>query len=301
MSEKVVVGTRGSKLALAQTEKVVKKLREAGYEVEVRIIKSTGDIMKDRPLYEFKGMGAFVRTLEQALVKGEIDVAVHSYKDVPSARMEGTSIAAVLERDSPCDVFISRDGSKLEEIKPNAVVGTSSLRRRAQLKRIRPDLRFENLRGNVDTRLRKLREGLYDAIVLAEAGLIRLGLDKEVEYQRLDPETFVPPANQGIIAVETREGEENLVEFMNDEKTALEAEVERAVLRELGIGCAVPAGIYAEYRGKVRLICQILSPDGEEELRIDEKLNPENAVEEAREVARNLKDEIDTILRPRSS
>ncbi len=289
MSEKVVVGTRGSKLALAQTEKVVKKLREAGYEVEVRIIKSTGDIMKDRPLYEFKGMGAFVRTLEQALVKGEIDVAVHSYKDVPSARMEGTSIAAVLERDSPCDVFISRDGSKLEEIKPNAVVGTSSLRRRAQLKRIRPDLRFENLRGNVDTRLRKLREGLYDAIVLAEAGLIRLGLDKEVEYQRLDPETFVPPANQGIIAVETRDGEENLVEFMNDEKTALEAEVERAVLRELGIGCAVPAGIYAEYRGKVRLICQILTPDGREVASVKETLNPSSAVEEAREIAKNIR------------
>ncbi len=289
MSEKVVVGTRGSKLALAQTERVVKKLREAGYEVEVRIIKSTGDIMKDRPLYEFKGMGAFVRTLEQALLRGEIDVAVHSYKDVPSARMERTSIAAVLERDSPCDVFISRDGSRLEEIKPNAVIGTSSLRRRAQLKMVRPDLRFENLRGNVDTRLRKLREGYFDAIVLAEAGLIRLGLDKEVEYQRLNPETFVPPANQGIIAVETREGEEELVEFMNDERTALEAEVERAVLRELGIGCAVPAGIYAEYRGKVRLICQILTTDGREVVKVEETLNPSSAVEEAREIAKDIR------------
>ncbi len=289
MSEKVVVGTRGSKLALAQTEKVVKKLREAGYEVEVKIIKSTGDIMKDRPLYEFKGMGAFVRTLEQALLRGEIDVAVHSYKDVPSARMEGTSIAAVLERDSPCDVFISRDGSKLEEIKSKAVVGTSSLRRRAQLKMVRPDLRFENLRGNVDTRLRKLREGHFDAIVLAEAGLIRLGLDREVEYQRLDPETFVPPANQGIIAVETRKGEEELVEFMNDKRTALEAEVERAVLRELGIGCAVPAGIYAEYRGKVRLICQILTTDGREVVKVEDTLNPSSAVEEAREIAKGIR------------
>ncbi len=296
MPEKVVVGTRGSKLALAQTEEVVRRLKEEGYEVEIRIIKSTGDIMKDRPLHEFKGMGAFVRTLELALVDGEIDVAVHSYKDVPSSRVEGTSIAAVLERESPCDVFISRDGSTLEEIKEGAVVGTSSLRRRAQLKWYRPDLRFENLRGNVDTRLRKLEEGLYDAIVLAEAGLIRLGLAGRIRYQKLNPDVFVPPANQGIIAVETREGEENLVDFMNDERTALEAEVERAVMRELGIGCAVPAGIYARYEGKVRLICQILSVDGDEEFRIDEELSPKTAIEEAREIARNFKREISHLI-----
>ena len=296
MSEKVVVGTRGSKLALAQTEKVVRKLKEAGYEVEIRIIKSAGDIMKDKPLYEFKGTGAFVRTLELALIDGEIDIAVHSYKDIPSVRVEGTSIAAVLKRDSPCDVFIARNGSTLEDIKEGALIGTSSLRRRAQLKWYRPDLRFENLRGNVDTRLRKLNEGLYDAIVLAEAGLIRLGLAEKIRYQRLNPEIFVPPANQGIIAVETRKGEEDIVSFMNDEKTALEAEVERAVIRELGIGCAVPAGIYARYEGKVRLICQILSVDGAEEVKIDEELNPNTAVEEAREIARNLKEEIKHLI-----
>ncbi len=296
MSEKVVVGTRGSKLALAQTEKVVRKLKEAGYEVEIRIIKSAGDIMKDKPLYEFKGTGAFVRTLELALIDGEIDIAVHSYKDVPSVRVEGTSIAAVLKRDSPCDVFIARNGSTLEDIKEGALIGTSSLRRRAQLKWYRPDLRFENLRGNVDTRLRKLNEGLYDAIVLAEAGLIRLGLAEKIRYQRLNPEIFVPPANQGIIAVETRKGEEDIVSFMNDEKTALEAEVERAVIRELGIGCAVPAGIYARYEGKVRLICQILSVDGAEEVKIDEELNPNTAVEEAREIARNLKEKIKHLI-----
>lgn len=296
MSEKVVVGTRGSKLALAQTEKVVRRLKEAGYEVEIRIIKSTGDIMKDRPLYEFKGMGAFVRTLELALIDGEIDIAVHSYKDIPSTRVEGTSIAAVLERDSPCDAFIARDGSTLDDIKEGAIVGTSSLRRRAQLRYYRPDLRFENLRGNVDTRLRKLREGSYDAIVLAEAGLIRLGLAEKIRYQKLPAEIFVPPANQGIIAVETRKGEENLVDFMNDKKAALEAEVERAVIRELGIGCAVPAGIYARYEGKVRLICQILSVDGTEEIRIEEDLNPDTAVEEAKEIARNLKERIKHLI-----
>lgn len=287
MSEKIVVGTRGSKLALAQTERVVKKLREEGYDVEIKIIKSTGDIMKDKPLYEFKGMGAFVRSLELALIKGEIDVAVHSYKDIPSSRVEGVTVAAVLERDSPCDAFIAKDGSTIESIKEGAIIGTSSLRRRAQLKLYRPDFKFENLRGNVDTRLRKLKEGPYDAIVLAEAGLIRLGL--KIKYQRLDPERFVPAANQGIIAVETREGEENLVEFMNDKKTALEAEVERAVIRELGVGCAIPAGVYAEYRGKVRLICQVLYNG---EIRVDEKLSPSTAVDEAIEIAKQIKEKI---------
>ncbi len=285
MSEKIVVGTRGSKLALAQTAKVVEKLREKGYDVEIRIIKSTGDIMKDKPLYEFKGSGAFVRALEHALVRGEIDIAVHSYKDIPSNMLEGVTVSAVLERDSPHDAFIARNGESLEEIKPNAVIGTSSLRRRAQLSLYRPDLRFENIRGNVDTRLRKLREGLYDAIVLAEAGIQRLGLN--VKYQRLPIEKFVPPANQGIIAVQTREGDEDLVKFMNHEETWISAEVERTVMKELGIGCAIPAGIYAECRGKVRLIVQVIK-DGKE-FRIDETLSKTNAIEEAREIAKNLK------------
>ncbi len=288
MPERVVVGTRGSKLALAQTSRVVERLKERGYDVEVKIIKSTGDVMKDKPLYEFKGSGAFVRTLERALVRGEIDVAVHSYKDIPSKMLEGVKVSAVLERDSPYDVFLSRDGSSVDEIKRNAVIGTSSLRRRAQIGLYRPDLRFENIRGNVDTRLRKLREGLYDAIVLAEAGLMRLGLD--VEYHRLPIEKFVPSANQGIIAVQTRVGEEDLVEFVNDEKTWIEAEVERAVMRELGIGCAIPAGIYAECRGKVRLLVQIIK--GGRELKVDELLNRKSAVEEAREIARELKGSI---------
>jgi len=285
MSEKIVVGTRGSKLALAQTAKVVEKLREKGYDVEIRIIKSTGDIMKDKPLYEFKGSGAFVRALEHALVRGEIDIAVHSYKDIPSNMLEGVTVSAVLERDSPHDAFIARNGESLEEIKPNAVIGTSSLRRRAQLSLYRPDLRFENIRGNVDTRLRKLRDGLYDAIVLAEAGIQRLGLN--VKYQRLPIEKFVPPANQGIIAVQTREGNEDLVKFMNHEETWISAEVERTVMKELGIGCAIPAGIYAECRGKVRLIVQVIK-DGKE-FRIDETLSKTNAIEEAREIAKNLK------------
>ncbi len=290
MSERIVVGTRGSKLALAQTEKVVKKLKEEGYETEIRTIKTSGDILKDKPLHEFKGIGAFVRAIDEALAEGEIDIAVHSYKDVPSDRVKNTVIAAVLERESPCDAFITRDGSTIDDLESNSVIGTSSLRRRAQIKRYRWDLKLENLRGNVDTRLRKLNEGIYDAILLAEAGLIRLGLDEKVKYQRLSPEIFVPSANQGIIAVATRSGEEDLVSFMNHPKTALEAAVEREVIKELGVGCAVPVGIFAEWNGKVRLICEILSHDGKQEVRVEETLSPSTAIEEAREIARELKE-----------
>ena len=286
---RIVVGTRGSKLALAQAEKVVKKLEEEGYKPEIKIIKSMGDIMRNKPLHEFKGVGAFVRTLDSALADGKVDIVVHSYKDVPSDRIKGTVIAAVLERESPCDAFISRNGKTLDELENNSVIGTSSLRRRAQLKRYREDLRFENLRGNLDTRLRKLKDGLYDAIVVAEAGLIRLNLVDKIDCQRLNPEIFVPSANQGIIAVATRVGEEDLVLFMNHEKTDLEAKVEREVIKGLGVGCAVPVGVYAELKGKVKLICEILD---KKYIRVEEKFSRENAVEEAREVAENLRGEI---------
>jgi hydroxymethylbilane synthase len=285
---KIIVGTRGSKLALAQTGRVLQYLKNEGYDVEIRIIKTPGDIMKDKPLHEFRGTGAFVRVIDESLDDGDIDVAVHSYKDVPS-KIKGV-IAAVLKRESPSDAFITKDGSGIDELKDYAVVGTSSLRRTAQLRMYRSDLRIENLRGNVDTRLRKLREGQYDAILLAEAGLIRLGLAEKVRYQALNPEIFVPSANQGIIAVETRKGEEDLVSFMNHQKTFVEARVEREVLKELGIGCAVPAGIFARWNGKIRLICEVLSPDGSESIRVEEELNPKTAIEEAREVAKELKE-----------
>ncbi|WP_202320725.1 hydroxymethylbilane synthase [Archaeoglobus neptunius] len=285
---KLIVGTRGSKLALAQTNKVVEQLKDR-YEVEVRVIRTSGDIMKDKPLYEFKGVGAFVRALDMALAEGEIDLAVHSFKDVPSQRVSGTVVAAVLRRDSPCDVLISKNGERLEELKKGAIVGTSSLRRRAQLKRLRGDLKFENLRGNLDTRLRKLKEENYDAIVVAEAGLKRLGLDEELEYQRFDPHVVVPPANQGIIAIATREGEEKLVSHLNDNRTWLEAMVERAVIKELGVGCAVPVGVYAEVGSRVRLVCEILD---RKYTRVEEELSKSAAVEEAAEIGRMLKRDI---------
>ena len=289
MPERVVIGSRGSKLALAQAEKVKGLLEKKGYEVEIKVIRTHGDVMKDKPLHEFKGIGAFVRAIDEALRNKEIDLAVHSYKDVPSQRVEGTVIAAVLERESPCDAFISRENLKFEEMPVASKIGTSSLRRRAFVKKLRKDLEVENLRGNLDTRLKKLKDGLYDGIIVAEAGLIRLGLEKEINYERLDPEVFVPSANQGVIAVASREDEAEEFLFLNHDKTKLETDVERVVLRELGIGCAIPAGIYAKVDGKVHLIVEILSEDGDRSIRIEEKFSKRSAIEEAAEVARNLK------------
>lgn len=284
---KLILGTRGSKLALAQAKIVAEKLEKEGYEVEVKIIKTAGDIMKDKPLHEFKGVGAFVRAIDLALASKEIDLAVHSYKDVPTQRVPGTRISAVLKRDSPCDVLISKNGEKLGELKEGAKIGTSSLRRRAQFSRLRKDLKFENLRGNLDTRLRKLNEGLYDAIIVAEAGIQRLGI--KVKYQRFLPDLIVPPPNQGIIAIATRVGEEEIVSFLNDSKTWLEAEVERAITKELGFGCAVPFGVYAEVRGdKVKAICEVFL---EKYKRIEETISKDSAIEEAVEIARRIKDE----------
>lgn len=289
MPRRVVIGTRGSKLALAQAYRVRDELEKEGYETEIKIIKTSGDIKKDQPLHEFKGIGAFVREIDLALKRGEIDVAVHSLKDVPTQRVEGTVIAAVLERESPCDAFITRDGQRFEELESGAVIGTSSLRRRAMVLKVRDDLKIENLRGNVDTRLRKLSEGMYDGIFLAEAGLIRLGIDREIRYQRLDPFIFIPSANQGIIAVATREGEEGLVSFMNHEKTYYEAMLERFVISYLGIGCAVPAGVYARSEGsKIRLVCEILSDDGKVKARVDERVSKGWSSEEVEEILKSV-------------
>ncbi len=289
MPRRIVIGTRGSKLALAQARRVREELEREGYETEIRVIRTSGDIKRDRPLHEFKGIGAFVREIDLALKRGEVDIAVHSLKDVPTQRVEGTVIAAVLERESPCDAFVTRDGKSFEELESGSIVGTSSLRRRAMVLKFRSDLRIENLRGNVDTRLRKLNEGIYDGILLAEAGLIRLGIHEEVRYQRLSPYTFVPSANQGIIAVATRESEESLVSFMNHDETYREAMLERFVINFLGVGCAVPAGVYAKSEGsRIRLICEVLDESGEVKARVDERLSRDWSGEEVEEILRGL-------------
>jgi len=263
----LVVGTRGSPLALTQTESVVALLRAAEPALEIRVqrITTKGDVMRDVPLATLGGRGVFVDAIEEALRSGEIDVAVHSAKDMPSRVPPDLAIAAFLERADARDVIVSRAGT-LAELPPGARVGTSSLRRASQIRRVRPDLDLRDLRGNVDTRLRKLDAKEYDAIVLAAAGLARLGLSARVT-EWLPVERMVPSPGQGALAIETRADDARvraLVERLDHAPTSAAVVAERAFLARLGVGCAAAVGAYAtlEPDDRLTLVAMIGAPDG---------------------------------------
>jgi len=279
------LGTRKSKLALWQANFVKEKLEALGCKVELVPITTTGDKILDAPLAKIGGKGLFVKEIENALLAGEIDLAVHSLKDVPIIIPEGLTLSAITEREEPYDVLISRNGKKLEELPSGAVVGTSSLRRQVQIKRRRRDLKVEILRGNVDTRLRKLKEGLYDAIVLAYAGVKRMGLSGEVSQVLED---FIPAVGQGSLAIETRAEDERVINFvkvLNHEESWLRAVCERAFLRELQGGCQVPIGAYAWIEGdRIKIKGFISDLEGERFLEGYE----EGGLQEAEEVGKSL-------------
>jgi hydroxymethylbilane synthase len=245
------IGSRGSALALWQAEHVRSRLEERGHEVEIQVITTTGDRVLDRPLEGVGGKGAFLKEIEDALLDARVDLAVHSLKDVPTALPPGLVLPAVLARADPRDALLSSNGRSLGALDAGARVGTTSLRRRSQLRALRPDLVVEDLRGNVETRLRRLREGRFDAIVLAVAGLLRLGLDGAVT-EVLDPAVMLPAPGQGAIALECREGDqavEEAVAPLAHEETARAVAAERALLSELEGGCNVPLGAYARAEG----------------------------------------------------
>jgi Porphobilinogen deaminase len=279
------LGTRKSKLALWQANFVKEKLETLGCKVEIVPITTTGDKILDAPLAKIGGKGLFVKEIENALLAGEIDLAVHSLKDVPITIPEGLTLSAITEREEPYDVLISRNGKKLEELPSGAVVGTSSLRRQVQIKRRRRDLRVEILRGNVDTRLRKLKEGLYDAIVLAYAGVKRMGLSGEISQVLED---FIPAVGQGSLAIETRAEDERVINFvkvLNHQESWLRAMCERAFLRELQGGCQVPIGAYAWIEGdRIKIKAFISDLEGERFLEGYE----EGSLREVEEVGKRL-------------
>ncbi|MBI4970610.1 MAG: hydroxymethylbilane synthase [Candidatus Omnitrophica bacterium] len=293
MKKKIVIGSRGSRLALYESEAVKRALLEhfPHLEIEIRIIKTEGDSRLDLPLPAFGGKGAFTKEIEEALLKKEIDLAVHSIKDLPTTLPDGLELIAVLEREDPRDCFISKDGKKLMDLRAGAKIGTSSIRRIAQLKRLRADLEPVNVRGNVETRLRKLNEGEYDGMVMAYAGLKRLGLDQHVS-QILDIDFFVPACGQGIIGIEARENDQDLVELcaaINDPETELRGDAERMFLAFLEGGCQVPCGVLSEIKGSQIVIrAVVLAPDGSEEIR-SMKQGPS---EDALELARHLADDV---------
>jgi len=256
----IKIGTRGSKLALYQANKVADLLKTLGYDVKIKIIKTTGDRVLDKKLSDI-GIGVFTKELDLAMLNNEIDIAVHSLKDIPTIWNENLIVGAVLERDSYYDLLIWNKNVDFDE-NSEVVIGTSSLRRRAFLRFIYPNAKFELLRGNVDTRLRKLKEGFYDAIVLSEAGITRLGINlDDFNYKRLN---ILPAPAQGIIAVACKRDDKemrNILKEINHKKTYLESLCERSALNEFGGGCSVPFGalaIYDEKNGTLKLDASVV-------------------------------------------
>lgn len=260
----LLLGTRSSDLARLQAEAVEDALAEAHPEVSVRrrVVESRADLDRERPIVDFGGTGAFTKTLDKAVLNGTVDLAVHSLKDVPTDRPDAYKLGAVLPRGPAGDVLVSEE--PLEDLPEGATVGTGSMRRQALLQRTRPDLEVEGIRGNVPTRVEKWRDGDYDAIVLAEAGLHRLGL--EPPTHELDPRRFPPAPGQGAIAAVAREETDALalLRDVNHEPSEIETGFERRVLATLGGGCLAPLGCRARVEeGRVEAWVRLLSPDGD--------------------------------------
>ncbi len=270
--KKMVIATRGSALALWQAEHVRSLLRQQSpdMDVDLLILKTKGDVILDVPLAKVGGKGLFVKEIEEALLSGQADLAVHSMKDVPMLLPEGLVLGAVPERDLCTDLFLSEKYAMLQSLPKGAVIGTSSLRRQAQVLSLRSDLHVSMLRGNVETRLRKMNEGQYDAIILARAGVERLGLSATFQ-QDLAPPTFLPAVGQGALGVEIRSDREDVqgqVAFLDHAPTRICVSAERSFLRRLDGGCQVPIAAHADLRGgKLILAGLVADPQGREMFR----------------------------------
>lgn len=275
--KRLILGSRGSALALWQAEWVAAALRRAhGLTVEVKVIKTAGDKLQHAPLAQLGRKGVFIKELEESLLEGSIDLAVHSMKDVPTKIPSGLTIGVVCERADPRDCLVSRHGQRLAELPAGARVGTSSVRRQAQLRRYRGDLQLLDVHGNVDTRIRKLQEGQFDAIVVAKAGLDRLGWTAKITEVLLT-DILLPAVGQGAIGVEIRADDPSVLgwlESLNHRPTHQAVEAERALLGEVEGGCQLPVAALAQVEDdQLRLEACVLSLDGEECVR-DKLLGP---------------------------
>ncbi len=295
VNRQIVLGTRGSKLALRQSEIVKQRLEESwrGLSVRLEIIKTTGDKITDAPLATIGGKGLFVKEIEEALLDGHIDLAVHSMKDMPAELPAGLTIGAIPMREDPRDVVVTAQRGGLYGLRGGARVGTSSVRRMVQITRLRPDLHVEMLRGNLDTRLRKVRDGHYDAAILAAAGLHRMGWDHEIgEY--LDPDAFLPAIGQGALGIEIRDNDRSLQELLtplHHEETAIAVRAERSFLCKLEGGCQVPIGGYCSIRnGRIHLVGMVASLDGTTMVRDEEEGNCGEPEEVGRRLAMRILD-----------
>jgi hydroxymethylbilane synthase len=287
------IGTRGSLLALTQSGLIRKQIESVrpGVKVELTIIKTTGDKIQDVPLAKVGGKGLFVKEIEEALLAREVDLAVHSMKDVPAVLPEGLVIGAIPEREDPRDVLVTHKAAGLMDLPPSARVGSSSLRRAAQIKALRPGIRVETLRGNLDTRLRKLSEGMVDAIVLAAAGLHRMGWqDRITAYLEVDD--FLPAIGQGALGLEFRSDDQairDLLAPLHHEETAAAVRAERSFLERLEGGCQVPIGGYGRVEGdQVHFTGMVATIDGARVLRASRSAPRKDAVHLGIQVAEEL-------------
>ncbi len=262
------LGTRGSELAIAQADRVANLLRGLGHEVALVKIETSGDRLEG-PISKEGGKALWLREIERSLLDGTIDLAVHSAKDMPVELADGLTVGAYPEREDPRDVFIGAPGRRFAALPPGSRVGTGSLRRIALLKSLRPDLESVPIRGNVATRLAKIESMGLDGVILAAAGLVRLGLDEQI-LDPLDPERYVPAGGQGALAVEVRIDDEDvqqIVSQIEDSDVAAQVRAERAFLFELGAGCHTPVAVYATIHGvRLRVRALVLSIDGEERI-----------------------------------
>ena len=291
--EKLIIGSRGSKLALKYAE-IAKKafLRELDIEIEIKKITTEGDLVLDRRTSEIGGKGEFIKNIEKELLNKNIDVAVHSLKDVPSIKTKGLKIDCFLRRNDPQEVLINKENLKLDKIKKDSVIGTSSLRREFQLKHLRPDLNFKLIRGNIDTRIKKLDEDQYDSIILAKAGLMSLSLENRIS-EVFECKKIVPPAGQGTIVIQSREDDNKLNSILskiNHFETSIEAKVERKILSVLEGDCNTAAGIYANVKGKnVNVIAELFSDDGNKKFTYKDECKIEEALKIAKKAGDDLK------------
>jgi len=287
------IGSRGSALALVQTQQIQTELERifSGIQITVQVIKTTGDRNLESSFAAIGSKGVFVKELDEALLSKKIDFAVHSLKDLPSDMARGVIVAAVTRCLDPRDALVSRNRSSFSKLPSGAIVGTSSVRRQALIRKYRPDLKVEMLRGNLDTRLRKLDEGKYDAIVIASAGLKRLGFDHRAT-ERLDPFQFIPAIGQGMLAITCREGDKGTLEALqkiDDPMSHRLADIQRRFMNRIGGGCQIPLGCYGEERkGKLRLVAFLGSVDGTKEVRLE----MEGSMAEGDQLADRLAEEI---------
>ncbi len=289
----IVLGTRKSNLALKQTEWVIAELEKKNlpYRFETKKIVTKGDRILDVTLSKVGGKGLFVKEIEQAMADKEIDIAVHSMKDVPSVLPDGFALGAITNRVDPRDIFISKDNIPLAELPAGAIVGTSSLRRSAQILAYRPDLEIKWIRGNIETRLRKLKEEDYDAIILAAAGIKRVGWDEDIVTEYLEPEVCLPAVGQGALGLECREDDTEVLDILshlNDEAVAKQIQAERAFLKQVEGGCQVPVAGHATIvsEGTVSLTALVATPDGKTMLK--ETVTGNNPEQVGEEAARRL-------------